>query len=362
MRMLSIVGARPQLVKAAVICRAVARRGAVEHILVHTGQHYDARLSDIFFQELDIPEPAHNLGVGSGSHGAQTGETIKRLEPLLLTERPDWVLLYGDTNATLAGAIASVKIPRIKIAHLEAGLRSFNRSMPEEANRIVADHLSDLLLCPTAAAMDNLWREGLASRAVLTGDVMYDCVLMAQDMAERPSSHVLECWRPGQFALATLHRQENTDNPVRLRGILNALDRVASTICPVLLPLHPRTHKRLEEDGWKPSSVELCQPLSYHEMLALEARARFILTDSGGVQKEAYFARVPCITMRDETEWVETLENGCNVLAGADEDRIVQAALRHSEAGPWTTTYGDGHAGEAVLLAIEEASAAATHP
>jgi UDP-GlcNAc3NAcA epimerase len=354
-RILSIVGARPQFVKAAVICRAIANRGTVEHILVHTGQHYDARLSDIFFEELHIPEPAYNLEVGSGSHGVQTGETIKRLEPMLLTERPDWVLLYGDTNATLAGAVAAAKVPEIKIAHLEAGLRSFNRSMPEEANRVVADHLSHLLLCPTAAAMDNLRREGLANRAVLTGDVMYDCVLMTRDIAERLSRRALEEWRRGQFALATVHRQENTDNPVRLRAILNALERVANTICPVLLPLHPRTHKRLEEDGWKPSSIKLCQPLSYCEMLVMEARARFILTDSGGVQKEAYFARVPCVTMRDETEWVETLENGCNVLAGADEDRIVKAARRHSEAGPWTMPYGDGHAGEAVLRAIEAA-------
>lgn len=355
MRILSIVGARPQLVKAAVICRALANRSAMEHILLHTGQHYDARLSGIFFQELHIPEPAYNLGVGSGSHGVHTGETIKRLEPVLLAERPDWVLLYGDTNATLAGAVAAAKIPDIKIAHLEAGLRSFNRSMPEEANRIVADHLSHLLLCPTAAAMDNLRREGLASRAVLTGDVMYDCVLMTRDIAERLSSPVLERWRPGQFALATVHRQENTDNPVRLRAILNALERVANTICPVLLPLHPRTHKKLEEEGWKPSALDLCPPLSYCEMLAMETRARFILTDSGGVQKEAYFARVPCITMRDETEWVETLENGCNVLAGADEDRIMEAARRHTEAGPWTMSYGDGNAGEAVLQAIEGA-------
>jgi UDP-GlcNAc3NAcA epimerase len=216
MRILSIVGARPQFVKAAVICRAAADRSDVEHILVHTGQHYDARLSDVFFEELQIPEPTHNLEVGSGSHAIQTGETIKRLEPVLLAEKPDWVLLYGDTNATLAGAIAASKIPQIKIAHLEAGLRSFNRGMPEETNRIVADHLSDLLLCPTAAAVENLRREGLAHRTKLTGDVMYDCVLMTRDIAERLYGGAIARWRQGEFALATVHWQPFTGRRTRI--------------------------------------------------------------------------------------------------------------------------------------------------
>jgi UDP-GlcNAc3NAcA epimerase len=356
LRLLSIVGARPQFIKAAVICRAIARQPEqVQHILLNTGQHYDVRMSDIFFQELGIPRPDYNLEVGSGTHGHQTAETIRRLEPILLQERPDWVMLYGDTNATISGAVAAAKLPNIRIAHLEAGLRSFNRAMPEEINRITADHLSHLLLCPTRASIENLDREGLADRAVLTGDVMYDCVLAMQEVAGSLSSSALERWRPGAFALATVHRQENTDHPTRLRAILNGLEQIAKTICPVLLPLHPRTLHRLNNDGWKPSSVECCQPLSYCEMITLEARARFILTDSGGVQKEAYFVRVPCITLRDETEWVETLENGCNVLVGADEDRIVEAAGRHCEAGPWNPHYGEGHAAEAVLRAIEEA-------
>jgi UDP-GlcNAc3NAcA epimerase len=358
LRILSIVGARPQFVKAAVICRAAARQPAstLKHILLHTGQHYDARMSDVFFQELGIPEASYNLEVGSGSHGWQTAETIKRLEPVLLAEQPDWVLLYGDTNATLAGAVAAAKIPGIKIAHLEAGLRSFNRAMPEEINRIVADHLSNLLLCPTPTAIENLSREGLGDRAVLTGDVMYDCVLLMREAAERQGASLAANWQPRQFALATVHRQENTDNPRRLHGILAALERIAESICPVLLPLHPRTRKTLDAEGWSPRYLTLAGPVSYLEMLFLENRAGMILTDSGGVQKEAYFARVPCITLRDETEWVETLANRCNVIVGADPDRILQAARDAGQAGPWESLYGGGDAGGAVLQAIQKAA------
>ena len=351
MRVLSIVGARPQFVKMAVVCRAAATQG-VEHHIVHTGQHYDAEMSDVFFQELDIPAPDHHLGVGSGSHGAQTGEMIKRLEPVLAQEQPDWVLLYGDTNSTLAGAVVASKMG-LRVAHVEAGLRSFNRRMPEELNRIATDHLSDLLLCPTQTAIENLQREGLESRAVLTGDVMYDAVLAFRHRAERRGGPLAERWRPGAFALATVHRAENTDDRARLRNIMEALDQIATTICPVVLPLHPRTEKRLGEMGWAPRALEVIRPVSYLEMILLQSRARFILTDSGGVQKEAYFAKVPCITLRDETEWLETLENGCNALAGADSRKIQTAVLNATvQAGPWEAVYGDGRAGLAIIEAL----------
>jgi UDP-GlcNAc3NAcA epimerase len=347
-------------VKAAVICRAIAQEpsAAIRHILLHTGQHYDAQMSDVFFRELGMPAADHNLEVGSGTHGYQTAETIRRLEPLLLQEQPDWVLLYGDTNATLAGAIATAKNPAIRIAHIEAGLRSFNRNMPEEINRVVADHLSHLLLCPTVAAIENLRREGLAGRAVMTGDVMYDCVLAMREIAERQNSALAESWRPREFALATIHRQENTDDPARLQAILAALEEIARSICPVLLPLHPRTRKKLDAEGWRPNQLTLTGPVSYLEMLMLEGRARMILTDSGGVQKEAYFARVPCITLRDETEWVETLQDRCNVLAGAEYQRIVQAAREAHSAGPWNALYGDGNAGRLVVRSLLQATMA----
>ncbi len=355
MRVLSIVGARPQFVKAAAICRAIADHPDISHQIIHTGQHYDARMSDVFFEELGIPAPDHHLGVGSGTHAVQTGEMMKRLEPVLLAERPEWVLLYGDTNSTMAGALVAAKLG-IPAAHIEAGLRSFNRRMPEEINRIVADRLSALLLCPTPAAIENLKNEGLASQSVFTGDVMYDAFLIFRGIAERRGGELASKWRPGEFALATIHRAENTDEPGRLQAILAALEEVAESICPVVLPLHPRTRKVVEASGWQPRAITITSPLSYFEMLLLEGRAQLILTDSGGVQKEAYFAEAPCVTLREETEWVETLENGCNVLAGADTDRIVEAARNASQAGPWTAVYGDGNAGEKMIEALRSST------
>jgi UDP-GlcNAc3NAcA epimerase len=354
MRICSIVGARPQFVKLAVICHALAKYPggtSWRHTIIHTGQHYDSGLSSIFFEELAIPSPKYDLEVGSGSHGAQTGEMLKRLEPLLAAETPDWVLLYGDTNSTLAGALVAAKAG-FSIAHIEAGLRSHRRAMPEEINRIVADHLSDLLLCPTALAIENLRKEGLHERAVMTGDVMYDACLEFRKIATYRGMPLADSWSAGAFALATVHRAENTDDPNRLRGILNALDCIARTVCPVVWPLHPRTRKRLSDMGWSASSVAILPPVSYLEMLLLEGRARFILTDSGGVQKEAYFLKAPCITLRDETEWQETLENNCNVLTGACEEKIVGAARNIRQAGPWTAVYGNGDAGAAILNAL----------
>jgi UDP-GlcNAc3NAcA epimerase len=310
-------------------------------------------MSSVFFEELTIPRPDHDLGVGSGSHGEQTGDMLKKLEPVLAEEKPDWVLLYGDTNSTLAGAVVAAKMG-LRIGHIEAGLRSHRRAMPEEINRIVADHLSDLLLCPTELAVDNLRKEGLGERAVLTGDVMYDASIGYREAAERRGGALADSWRRGEFALATVHRAENTDDPERLRAIAGALDRIAREMCPVVWPMHPRTRKRLSEIGCLTGAVTTIEPVSYLEMLLLEGRARLILTDSGGVQKEAYFFHAPCITLRDETEWVETLEHGCNVLTGADEERIFSAAGQIGKAGPWTAAYGDGNAGAAILKALAD--------
>jgi UDP-GlcNAc3NAcA epimerase len=352
MHVLSIVGARPQFVKAAMVTRAVVDRGGIHHKLIHTGQHYDARMSDVFFEELRMPAPDFHLEVGSGSHAAQTGEMMNRLEPVLIAEKPDWVVLYGDTNSTLAGAIVAAKLG-LRVAHVEAGLRSFNRRMPEEINRIIADRLGDILLCPTAEAMKNLAEEGLDKRAIITGDVMYDAFLICSGIAEQRGGPLAVAWRAGEFALATLHRAENTDDTVRLRAILEGLEQIAESICPLVLPLHPRTRKVLDAINWTPRAITMIAPVSYLEMLLLEGRARMILTDSGGVQKEAYFAKVPCLTLRDETEWVETLANGCNVLTGAETEKIVAGARNAHLAGPWTAVYGDGRAGGKTLEALQ---------
>jgi UDP-GlcNAc3NAcA epimerase len=350
MRLVSIVGARPQFVKLAVISRAASDRA--EHQIIHTGQHYDAAMSDVFFRDLEIPPPDHHLGVGSGAHGEQTGEMMKRLEPILASIRPDWVILYGDTNSTLAGAVVASKL-HLKVAHVEAGLRSFNRRMPEEINRIVADHLSDLLLCPTDTAVTNLKAEGLAAKAVVTGDVMYDAALWGARKAEATGVFAESPWQHKPFALATIHRAENTDDPDRLAALLEALEQISTELCPVVLPLHPRTRKVLEQQGWQPRALQLIEPLNYLEMLWKERRARMILTDSGGVQKEAYFMNVPCITLREETEWVETLANNCNTLAGADTAKIVAAARNAASAGPWTLPYGNGDAGIHTIEALQ---------
>jgi UDP-GlcNAc3NAcA epimerase len=353
LKVVTVVGARPQFIKAAVMCRALARSCQVEHTLIHTGQHYDAEMSGIFFEELDIPAPQVNLAVGSASHAVQTAEMMRALEPVLESAAPDWLLLYGDTNSTLAAAMVAAKLC-IRQAHVEAGLRSFKRSMPEETNRIVADHLGDLLLCPTTTAMENLINEGLGERSVLTGDIMHDAVLIFREIAERKRGDLAGKWRRESFALATVHRAENTDDTARLTDILDALEEISRIICPVLLPLHPRTQARLDRVGWNAQNVTIVRPISYLEMLLLESRARMILTDSGGVQKEAYFVRVPCITLRAETEWIETLENGCNQIAGTDRSCILEAARRIDSAGPWGTPFGKGDAAAAILRALLE--------
>lgn len=348
MKILTVVGARPQFVKAAVVSRAFADvRPNVREVIVHTGQHYDANMSDVFFDELQIPRPQYHLGIGGGTHGQNTGRMIEHLEQVILKETPDWVLVYGDTDTTLAGALAAVKL-HVPVAHVEAGLRSFNRKMPEEVNRVLVDHASDRLFTPTDRAMVNLKREGLDQRSVLVGDVMYDATLFYAAMAER-SSDVLERLRlhTGQYLLLTLHRQENTDDEIRLRDILQGL---ASAPLPVLWPLHPRTRKRLQEFGLAlPDTIRIIEPVGYLDMLMLEKNAGLIVTDSGGVQKEAYFHSVRCLILRDETEWAELVDTGASSLVGADPERI-EAQLngprdRVRSAG---ALYGDGNAGRAI--------------
>jgi len=315
-KIISIVGARPQFVKAGPVSRALRATG-FEEVLVHTGQHFDASMSQIFFEELEIPEPDYNLEVHGLSHGAMTGRMLERIEEVLKAESPAAVLIYGDTNSTLAGAIAAAKL-HIPIAHVEAGLRSYNRRMPEEQNRVVADHLSTWLLCPTGTAVENLRREGIVQGVELIGDVMYDTVLAARERAKENSA-ILDRLnlQPGQYAVATIHRAENTDDPERFSRVMSYVEDQAGAL-PVVIPVHPRTQSLLNARSFKPASIICTEPLGYIDMTWLVANSALVLTDSGGLQKEAYFHRVPCITLRDETEWVETLQAGWNRLWTSD--------------------------------------------
>jgi UDP-N-acetylglucosamine 2-epimerase len=353
-KVLSVVGARPQFVKAAPVSRVL--RANHTELLVHTGQHYDDAMSAALLRDLEMPAPDVNLEVGSGRHGAQTAAMLLRLEPVVLEHEPDGVLLYGDTNSTLAAAVVACKVAygdgrRPWIAHVEAGLRSHNLAMPEERNRIVADHLSDLLLAPTRAAMEHLDREGLSERAELAGDVMVDAFRWASDRAEGQPPKVARRW-PG-YVLATLHRPENVDDPSRLAAWLAALavDR------PVILPLHPRTRSAVASAGLRlPGNVMLIEPVGYLEMVALELHATAIATDSGGVQKEAYLAGVPCITLRSETEWVETVAAGWNRLVGSDPSGLGEAIGDSGfmdRSRPRPDLYGDGNAAQRIVAALE---------
>ena len=309
MKVVSIIGARPQFIKCAPVSRAL--RHVAQEVLVHTGQHYDDSMSGVFFRELDIPEPDYHLGVGSGSHGQQTGAMLTKIEEVLLKEKPDRVLVYGDTNSTLAGALAAAKL-HISVAHVEAGLRSFNRRMPEEINRVMTDHLADVLLCPTETAVENLQLEGVTKGVHLVGDVMYDALLDSVERARRTSTVFDRLELEAQsYLLVTVHRAENTDQAQRMHGIMAALIALAESGQMIVFPVHPRTRKALDNLSFKPPErLLLTEPLSYLDMVLLESTARIILTDSGGVQKESYWLQVPCITLRDETEWVETVESG----------------------------------------------------
>ena len=351
----TVVGARPQFIKAAVVARALRRYPDVREILVHTGQHFDDNMSQVFFDELEIPAPTHNLGIAQQSHGAMTGRMIEATERILIDTVPEWIVVYGDTNSTLAGALAATKL-HIKVAHVEAGLRSFNRRMPEEINRVATDHIADLLFAPTEAAVANLAREGLAGdRVRLVGDVMYDSARFASARIDQALPRALDL-RPKGFILATIHRQENTDDPVRLRAIVDGLSAIAATM-PVVLPLHPRTRAALAAHGIEGHArLRTIEPVGYFAMLALEQAARLIATDSGGVQKEAFFAGTPCVTLRDETEWVELVSLGVNrVVPPTDATRVaagLRAALAETRAWPKVELYGGGRAGEAIAHAL----------
>lgn len=356
MKIVTVVGARPQFIKAAPVSRALRARHS--EVLVHTGQHYDARMSDVFFAELDIPLPDVNLGIGSGSHGQQTGRMLMAIEEVLLAERPDWVLVYGDTNSTLAAALAAVKLAA-PVAHVEAGLRSFNRAMPEEHNRVLTDHCADLLFCPTQTAVGLLAAEGLTAGVHLVGDVMVDALRQHANLARQRSDVLARLGlTPQGYLLATVHRPYNTDLPDNLRSIFAAFGEiVAQGGRPLVLPLHPRTRGRLAELGLTPpAGVALIDPVGYLDMLALEQDAAMILTDSGGIQKEAYTFAVPCITLRPETEWVETVQAGWNVVVGADRAAIVQAATQRRWPGESPPpVFGDGQAAGRIVAALEAA-------
>ena len=383
MRLLTVIGARPQFIKAAVISRLLAEQTGIEETLVHTGQHYDTAMSDVFFHELDLPQPDYALAVGSGSQAEQTGRMLIEIEKVLLAEQPDTVLVYGDTNSTLAGALAAAKL-NIPVAHVEAGLRSYDRSMPEEINRCVTDHLARWHFCPTDRAVENLHREGIAANVHQVGDVMCDALFYYSQndaLSDRLARLVAET---GPFALCTLHRAGNTDDAGRFARLWKGIERLSREL-PVILPLHPRTRKvlaaaesergqsgaRTETAGtaetprlWESESLDpaarsgrlhVIDPVGYRDMLALERRARLIVTDSGGVQKEAYLNGVPCLTLRDNTEWTETVEAGWNRLVGSCPDRLLAEARRFLEIGPPQQRpcfYGDGDAGARIVQTL----------
>lgn len=322
MKIVTVVGARPQFIKAAPVSRAIRARG--EEILVHTGQHYDTSMSDVFFEELEIPKPDYHLHVGSKSHGAQTGAMLSKIEEVIFAEKPDALLVYGDTNSTLAGALAAAKL-HVPVAHVESGLRSFNRRMPEEINRVLTDHISRWLFCPTDTAVTNLEAEGITEGVYQIGDVMLDAVLYNAKLAEEKADILQKLELESKsYLLFTIHRAENTDDPKRLKGIVDALNAID---IPAVLPLHPRTKGKLAATGLTIHNpmVRVIEPVGYLDMLQLEFHAKKIVTDSGGVQKEAFFAKVPCITMRDETEWIETVEYKTNILVSADTKKILEA-------------------------------------
>ena len=351
---MTIVGARPQFIKVAPVSRALRQSGRIREILVHTGQHFDTNMSDVFFKELGISKPDHLLEVSGGGHGAMTGAMLQKLEPLVQELKPDMVLVYGDTNSTLAGALAAAKL-HVPVAHVEAGLRSFNRAMPEEINRIMTDHLASILFSTTDASTQNLCKEGIDPRIIhQVGDVMLDAALLFAARAKSQSVMLQDLGlEEGRFVLATIHRAENTDHVGNLSTLVASLEEVAAKI-PVVLPLHPRTRDALARAGQKFHAVTLVEPLGYLDMVALESQAAVIATDSGGVQKEAFFYQVPCVVLREETEWVELVELGWNELAppsGSNIAKIITGAI--GRRGLVAQPYGDGHAAEKIARLLE---------
>lgn len=348
MKIFTVVGARPQFIKAAVVSRAIAQhQGNIVEVLVHTGQHYDVNMSEVFFEELSIPRPSHNLGVGGGTHGQNTGRMLEGLEALMLAESPDWVLVYGDTDSTLAGALAAAKL-NIPVAHVEAGLRSFNRRMPEEINRILTDHLAAMLFAPTELARTNLRNEGIKAEKIhVVGDVMYDAALFYKEYACKPAWFDALKIAQNAFVLCTVHRAENTDDPKRMQAIIDGLEGGA---LPVVLPLHPRTRNKLRQMGMElPANIHVVDPVGYLGMVWLEANCKLVATDSGGVQKEAYFHQKPCITLRDETEWVELVEQKANQLSGANATEIRNAINRAFFPDTKPLLYGIGKTAQGII-------------
>jgi len=355
-RILTVIGARPQFIKAAALSHRIAETHGVSETLVHTGQHYDANMSDVFFDELDIPPPAHHLGIDGGGHGAMTGRMLAALETVLMEARPDMVLVYGDTNSTLAGALAAAKL-HIPVAHVEAGLRSFNRRMPEEINRILTDHCAEHLFTPTRTATHNLLAEGVPEARILEcGDVMFDASLRFAKKAEARGEGAARLGlKRGQYVLATVHRQENTDDPARLAAIMEGLAMIAADM-PVVLPMHPRTRARAEAAnvGDALAAIRTIEPVGYLEMVGLEKDAAVVATDSGGVQKEAFFHRVPCVTLRDETEWLELVDAGWNTLTPPTDASTVRDAVLGAcgSQGADITPYGAGNAAHLIVTEI----------
>lgn len=361
MKLVTIIGARPQFIKAAPFSEVFRREH--EEVLVHTGQHYDANMSDIFFEELCIPKPDYNLEIGSGTHGQQTGRMLEKIEEKLLIEKPDGMLVYGDTNSTLAGALAASKL-HIPVYHVEAGLRSNNKLMPEEQNRVLTDNISKLLLCPTQTAIDNLKIEGIIEGVSNTGDIMYDAVLRNINISKKKYSNgewLKELYRNNNeeinliekdYYLATVHRAENTDDNKKLRDIFIAFEKMDK---PVLIPLHPRTRRLINEQDIKLKNVKIVKPVGYLLMLYLTANAYMVITDSGGLQKEAYFLKTPCTTLREQTEWSETLQNNWNVLSSINIDEIFKKVTRELNflQYPQPSLFGDGNAAEKICKAIK---------
>ena len=348
MKIVTILGARPQFIKAGSVSREILKYDDILEVIVHTGQHYDTNMSDIFFDEMEIPRPDYFLGIGGKSHGAMTGQMIEKIEEVALKENPDWILVYGDTNSTLAGAIVASKL-HIKLAHIEAGLRSFNMNMPEEVNRILTDRVSQILFCPTDVAIQNLKNEGydkLDCKIINSGDVMQDGAIFYRELAEKPN-----CKVESNYILSTIHRAENADNVDRLRSIIDALNEINKEK-QVILPLHPRTKKKLEIEKIA-TDFTIIDPVGYLEMVWLIENSDLIMTDSGGLQKEAYFFKKPCITLRDETEWIELIENGFNALVGADKEKILDTYKNYSFNNNFKVDlYGSGYASKDIIKSL----------
>jgi len=352
MKILTIVGARPQFIKAGTLSRYISNLLDVTEVIVHTGQHYDSNMSDVFFDELKIPKPHYNLNIGGLSHGVMTGRMIEGLEGIIVKEKPDWLLVYGDTNSTLAGAIVASKL-KVKIAHVEAGLRSFNFEMPEEINRIITDRLSKILFCPTENAIDNLLKEGFQNFDISilnVGDIMYEGALFYHQHMIKPTFIT----DGSNFVLATLHREENTDNPERLKTILCTLNEFSESK-RVIIPLHPRTKKKIEELNLITNTIEFVDPVSYLNMIWLLNHCEFVVTDSGGLQKEAYFFKKACITLREETEWLELVEHNVNILVGSNSEKIKQA-LQMDWLNPKSfdiKLYGEGKTSSLIINSLQ---------